>query len=87
MTYDEYSGSIALTEQDESFFIFRMLVVEELTGVLIIENGFGFRERDAVFPEVRTSFGLAPFELNHTYIVCIFDKVSRRALTPETVAP
>ncbi len=74
MTHDEYPGSIALSEQDESFFVFRMLIVEELTSVLIIENGSGFFERDAVFAEVRTSFGLAPFELNHTYIVCIEER-------------
>jgi hypothetical protein len=87
MTYEEYAGFDALAEQDEPFFIVGMIFIEKLTGVLVVENGLGFFERDAMFSKIRTSFGLAPLELNHTYIVCIYCKVSRRALTAKSFDP
>ena len=71
MTDDKYPGSIASTEQNESFFIVGMIIIKELSSVFIVKNSLCFFEGYAVLFEICPRFGWAPLELNHTYIVCI----------------
>lgn len=50
-------------DDDLAHFLLRMLQVVVIDGVLIIENGRGFAEGDAVLGFVARGFVFVPFEL------------------------
>jgi len=60
------------TKQKESILIFRMCVIIELRGIIIIENGLRFIKRYTVFSEVLLSLYGLPVKLKFRRIYIVF---------------
>ena len=71
MAHDENTRLEAQTKQNESVFSFRMVRVEELNRVLIVENVAGFIKGDTVLMDVGLFLFVIPLkpQLVHTYTV------------------
>jgi hypothetical protein len=74
---EQESCCIAHTKEKEALFFIGVLIVVELYGEFIIENGLGLLKGDSVFPKVGRSLGSIPFELDHTYSVLMVLAASR----------
>jgi hypothetical protein len=74
---EEDPSGIAHAKEEEAFFLGGVLIVVELNGKLVIEDGLGLLEGDSMLPEVGRSLGLIPFKLDHTYSVWILFSPSR----------
>jgi hypothetical protein len=74
---EEKPSGIAHAKEEEAFLFGGVLIVIELDGKFIVEDGLGLLEGDTVLPEVGGSLGLIPFELDHTYSVLLVFSPSR----------
>jgi len=69
VTYEEEPGLATQTEEQETFLGSRMLIVKELDGEFIVEDGLGLFEGDPVFLEIHDCLDVVPLEPNDQYIV------------------
>ena len=60
------------TKQKESILPFRMFVIVELRGKIVIENGLRFLKLYAVIPEVLFSLCGIPLKLKFRHIYIVF---------------
>lgn len=62
MANNEQSQAETEAKQDETIFFFRVIRVRKDLCLFVCEGGLGFVEVDAMFLEIRGSFGWIPFE-------------------------
>jgi len=73
MTYNQYAGPEAQPEHDKTILAVRMIWIEELNGIFIIEDRSSLLEGNAMLSLVGSCLDFMPDDLNiaHMYNVNI----------------
>ena len=79
VNHHQDARAVAQTKHQEALFVVRVILIEELSSIVVIEDRTGLLEGNAVTRRVALGFVWVPFELDHMYIICIESLVSSTA--------